>query len=90
MGIEPVGNTPAEFAAQIRADLARWQQVVEDAGMLTADAYVLALGAYSPLLARGAGAVQVSTSTFGNVPLLPNTPCSLVAACITRSRWRGR
>jgi tripartite-type tricarboxylate transporter receptor subunit TctC len=29
IGIEPVGNTPAEFAAQIKADLARWQGVVE-------------------------------------------------------------
>jgi tripartite-type tricarboxylate transporter receptor subunit TctC len=29
LGIDLVGNTPAEFAAQIRADMARWQQVVE-------------------------------------------------------------
>ncbi len=29
LGIEPVGNSPAEFAAQIRADLNRWQAVVE-------------------------------------------------------------
>ncbi len=31
-GIEPVGNTPGEFAAQIRADLARWSKVVKAAG----------------------------------------------------------
>ena len=31
-GIEPVGNTPEEFAAQIRADLARWSKVVKAAG----------------------------------------------------------
>ena len=31
LGIEPVGNTPAEFAAQVRADLARWQEVVREA-----------------------------------------------------------
>jgi tripartite-type tricarboxylate transporter receptor subunit TctC len=31
LGIEPVGNTPEEFATQIKADLARWQQVVERA-----------------------------------------------------------
>ena len=32
LGIDPVGNTPAEFAAQMRADLARWQEVVKEAG----------------------------------------------------------
>jgi len=31
LGIEPVGNTPEEFAAQIKADMARWQRVVERA-----------------------------------------------------------
>ncbi|MSQ62520.1 MAG: tripartite tricarboxylate transporter substrate binding protein [Betaproteobacteria bacterium] len=31
LGIEPVGNTPDEFAAQIKADMARWQRVVERA-----------------------------------------------------------
>jgi tripartite-type tricarboxylate transporter receptor subunit TctC len=31
-GIEPVGNTPEEFAAQIRTDLARWSKVVKAAG----------------------------------------------------------
>ncbi len=29
LGIDPVGNTQAEFAAQIKADLARWKTVVE-------------------------------------------------------------
>jgi tripartite-type tricarboxylate transporter receptor subunit TctC len=32
LGIEPVGNTPEQFAAQIRADLARWEKVVRTAG----------------------------------------------------------
>ena len=33
LGIEPVGNTPEEFAAQIRADLARWEKVVKQANI---------------------------------------------------------
>ena len=33
LGIEPVGNTPEEFAAQIRADLARWEKVVKAANI---------------------------------------------------------
>jgi tripartite-type tricarboxylate transporter receptor subunit TctC len=33
LGIEPVGNSPAEFAAQIRADLERWGPVVKQAGI---------------------------------------------------------
>jgi tripartite-type tricarboxylate transporter receptor subunit TctC len=33
LGIEPVGNTPAEFAAQIRTDLARWEKVVKQANV---------------------------------------------------------
>lgn len=32
-GFEPVGNKPDEFAAQIRADFARWQKVVKDANL---------------------------------------------------------
>jgi len=32
-GIEPVGNTPEAFAAQIKADLERWAQVVRAAGI---------------------------------------------------------
>ena len=34
MGINPVGNTPTEFMAQIRADLARWQQVGQRANIV--------------------------------------------------------
>jgi tripartite-type tricarboxylate transporter receptor subunit TctC len=33
LGIEPVGNAPDEFAAQIRADLARWGPVVKQANI---------------------------------------------------------
>jgi len=33
LGIEPAGNAPAEFTAQIRADLARWEKVVRQAGI---------------------------------------------------------
>ena len=32
-GFEPVGNTPSEFAAQIKSDLARWNKVVKDANI---------------------------------------------------------
>ncbi len=31
LGIDPVGNTPEQFAEQIKADLARWGKVVEQA-----------------------------------------------------------
>ena len=33
LGIEPVGNRPDEYAAQIRADLARWGPVVKQASI---------------------------------------------------------
>jgi len=33
LGIDPVGNTPAEFTEQIRADLARWEKVVRAANL---------------------------------------------------------
>ena len=33
LGIDPVGNKPDEFAAQIRADLARWEPVVKRANI---------------------------------------------------------
>ena len=33
LGIEPVGNTPEQFSQQIRADLARWEKVVKQAGI---------------------------------------------------------
>jgi tripartite-type tricarboxylate transporter receptor subunit TctC len=32
-GFEPVGNTPAEFAAFIREEIARWEKVVKRAGI---------------------------------------------------------
>jgi tripartite-type tricarboxylate transporter receptor subunit TctC len=31
-GIEPVGNTPEQFAAEIKSDIARWEKVVKAAG----------------------------------------------------------
>jgi len=33
LGIDPVGNRPDEYAAQIRADLERWGPVVKQAGI---------------------------------------------------------
>ena len=33
LGIEPVGNTPAEFTQEMRADLARWRDVVKAANV---------------------------------------------------------
>lgn len=33
LGIEPVGNTPEQFAAQVKADLARWEKVVRAANI---------------------------------------------------------
>ena len=33
LGIEPVGNSPEAFGAQVREDLARWQQVVKAANV---------------------------------------------------------
>jgi tripartite-type tricarboxylate transporter receptor subunit TctC len=33
MGNEPVASTPAEFDAKFRADVARFQQVVREAGI---------------------------------------------------------
>ena len=33
LGIEPVGNAPAQFGAQLRANLERWQNVVRQAGI---------------------------------------------------------
>ena len=32
-GIDPVGNSPEEFAAQVRTDLAKWNKVVKAAGV---------------------------------------------------------
>ena len=33
LGIDPVGNSPEEFGAQVRADLARWEKVVRAANI---------------------------------------------------------
>ncbi len=33
LGVEPVGNTPEQFAAQIRGDFARWEKVIKQAGI---------------------------------------------------------
>lgn len=32
-GFEPVGNTPAEFAAYIKSEIAKWGRVIRDAGI---------------------------------------------------------
>jgi len=33
LGFEPEGNTPAEFAAQIKSELAKWAKVIKTAGV---------------------------------------------------------
>jgi tripartite-type tricarboxylate transporter receptor subunit TctC len=33
LGGEPVGNTPQEFGAIIRADIAKWRRLVDQAGI---------------------------------------------------------
>jgi tripartite-type tricarboxylate transporter receptor subunit TctC len=33
MGNEPVGNTPEQFAAEIRSDVPRWKEVANKAGI---------------------------------------------------------
>ena len=33
LGVQPVGNTPGEWGAEIRADLARWAKVIKAAGI---------------------------------------------------------
>ena len=32
-GLDPVGSTPAEYAAKIREDLARWAKLVKSTGI---------------------------------------------------------
>lgn len=32
-GVEPVGSTPAEFAAHIKAEIAQWQELIRSAGI---------------------------------------------------------
>ena len=33
LGYEPVGSTPAQFAAHIKGELARWPKVIKSAGI---------------------------------------------------------
>ena len=33
LGIEPVGNTPEEYGAQIKADIEKWRPVVKASGI---------------------------------------------------------
>jgi tripartite-type tricarboxylate transporter receptor subunit TctC len=33
IGFDPVANTPAQFAAQMRLEIARWGKVIKDAGI---------------------------------------------------------
>jgi tripartite-type tricarboxylate transporter receptor subunit TctC len=33
LGLEPVGNTPAEFAAVVRKETPEWAKVIKDAGI---------------------------------------------------------
>jgi len=33
LGVQPVGNTPEQWGAEIRADLARWAKVIKAAGI---------------------------------------------------------
>jgi len=37
LGLEPVGNTPAEFAAIIRKEIPEWAKVIRDAGIKLAN-----------------------------------------------------
>ena len=32
-GAEPIGNTPAEFAAMMRAESARWAEVIKESAL---------------------------------------------------------
>jgi len=32
-GVEPIGNTPRQFSAVIRADLEKWAKVIKEAGI---------------------------------------------------------
>lgn len=33
IGFDTIGNTPEQFAAQIRSDIARWGKVIREAGI---------------------------------------------------------
>ena len=36
LGAEPVGDTPEEFAAFLKADMARWGKIIQDKGIRSA------------------------------------------------------
>jgi hypothetical protein len=33
LGFDPVGSSPGEFAAQIKAEIGKWVKVIRDAGI---------------------------------------------------------
>jgi tripartite-type tricarboxylate transporter receptor subunit TctC len=33
IGFEPVGNSPQEFAAQVKADIGKWRKVIQEVGI---------------------------------------------------------
>jgi tripartite-type tricarboxylate transporter receptor subunit TctC len=33
IGGDPIGNTPEQFAAEIREDISRWSKIVKDTGL---------------------------------------------------------
>ena len=33
LGAEPIGNSPAEFAAMIKSETAKWSKIVKDANI---------------------------------------------------------
>jgi tripartite-type tricarboxylate transporter receptor subunit TctC len=37
LGLDTVGNTPAELAAIIKSDIAKWTKVIKDAGITAGD-----------------------------------------------------
>jgi tripartite-type tricarboxylate transporter receptor subunit TctC len=37
LGLDPVGNTSAEFSAIIRSDIAKWAKVIKEAGITASD-----------------------------------------------------
>ena len=41
LGLEPIGNTPSEFAAVIRKETPEWAKVIKDAGIKSATSPVL-------------------------------------------------
>jgi hypothetical protein len=43
-GIEPIGSTPEQFAAHIRSERAKWEKVVDPAGIKPSECPALSLG----------------------------------------------